>query len=132
MKKIVTPTEKFGAYKVIEEHDDHLLADGIIFSRLVFPDMRIEEAKDDEFPQPVFKGEVPRTITKLQCMKQLKKIEKWEAFKALLEASPDANDEWILSDDINRNYPLTKQMGEALGLSEEELDDLFREAQYNV
>lgn len=127
MKKIVTPDAKFGAYNVIEEHDDHLLADGIIFSKLVFPEMRIEEAEEDEF---IDKGEVPRTITKLQCMKQLKKIEKWEAFKALLEASPDANDEWILSDDINRNYPLTKQMGEALGLSEEELDDLFREAQY--
>lgn len=130
MKKIVSDSLKLGAFEEVAIHQDHYLADGVIYPFVTLGENhRLEECEASEFFTTP-KGEVPRTITKLQCMKQLKKIGKWQALKQLLEANEDANDEWILSDDINRNYPLTQSMGEALELSEEEIDDLFREAQH--
>ena len=73
---------------------------------------------------------VPQSITKLQAMKQLQKIEKWTQLKAILAepANEDINDEWILSNDLNRSYPLVAQMAAALELSENEVDNLFIEA----
>ena len=74
------------------------------------------------------KASVPQTITKLQAMKQLKVIDKWNTLKAILASDEDVNDEWVLSDNLNRTYPLVLGMAQALGISDEELDTLFIEA----
>lgn len=77
-------------------------------------------------PTPII--EVPQTITKLQAMKQLKAIDKWNALKVVLASNEDVNDEWVLSDNLNRTYPLVLGMAQALDISDEELDTLFVEA----
>ena len=74
------------------------------------------------------KALVPQTITKLQAMKQLKVIDKWNTLKAILASDEDVNDEWVVSDNLNRTYPLVLGMAQALGISDEELDTLFIEA----
>ncbi len=55
-------------------------------------------------------------------------IDKWNALKAILASDEDVNDEWVLSDNLNRTYPLVLGMAQALGISDEELDTLFIEA----
>ena len=80
------------------------------------------------FEAPEIIIQVPQTITKLQAMKQLKTIGKWEALKAILASNEDINDEWLLSDNLNRSYLLVLQMAQALNLTDEEVDTLFIEA----
>ena len=61
-------------------------------------------------------------------MKQLKAIDKWNTLKAILASDEDVNDEWQLSDNLNRTYPLVLGMAQALNLSDEQLDTWFIEA----
>ena len=74
------------------------------------------------------KASVPSQITKLQAMKQMKVIGKWETFKAFLAADEDINDEWLLSDNLNRTYPLVLGVGQLFEYDADELDTFFIEA----
>ena len=71
---------------------------------------------------------VPQTITKLQAMKLLKLMDKWTLVKAELEKNEDMNDEWLLSNELNRSYPFVLDMATLLDFSETELDQFFIEA----
>lgn len=71
---------------------------------------------------------VPQTITKLQAMKQMKVIGKWETFKTVLASDEDSNDEWLLSDNLNRTYPLVLGIGQMFEFTDTDLDNFFIEA----
>ena len=79
--------------------------------------------KIDKYPR-----DVPQTITKLQAMKQMKAIGKWEAFKTVLANDDDVNDEWVLSDNLNRTYPLVLGIGQLFGFTDADMDNFFIEA----
>jgi hypothetical protein len=85
----------------------------------------ILDSYPDIVPSPV---QIPQTITKLQAMKQLKVINKWDTMKAMLAQNEEINDEWMLSDNLNRSYPLVLKMAKGMGFNDEELDIFFIEA----
>lgn len=70
----------------------------------------------------------PDFITKLQAMKILKERNLWESVKAILASNEEANEEWMLSSELNRHYPLIQNMAEVLSLSDDDLDDIFIKA----
>lgn len=96
---------------------------------LVFDNGQIVNKKEGftvvENYEPV---QVPQTITKLQAMKQMKNIGKWEVFKVVLANDEDINDEWILSDNLNRAYPLVLRVAQLFEFSDEDMDTFFIEA----
>ena len=61
-------------------------------------------------------------------MKQMKAIGKWEAFKTVLANDEDVNDEWLLSDNLNRTYPLVLDIGQLFGFTDEDMANFFIEA----
>ena len=71
---------------------------------------------------------VPQTITKLQAKKQMEAIGKWQEFKAILKSNEDINDEWVISNDLNRSYQLVSQVAQLFNFSEEDMDNFFIEA----
>lgn len=81
-----------------------------------------------EPPKPIVPIEVPQTITKIQAMKQMKVIGKWETFKTVLASDEDINDEWLLSDNLNRTYPLVLGIGQMFEFTDTDLDNFFIEA----
>lgn len=88
-----------------------------------------EEAEWDEMIlAEANKKEVPQTITKLQAMKQMKVIGKWEEFKTVLANDEDVNDEWLLSDNLNSTYPLVLGIGQLFGFTDDDMDTFFIEA----
>lgn len=72
--------------------------------------------------------EAPQTITKLQAKKQMEAIGKWQEFKAILNSNEDINDEWVISNDLNRSYQLVSQVAQLFNFSEEDVDNFFIEA----
>lgn len=81
-----------------------------------------------EYPKTEETTYIPQTITKLQAMKQMKAIGKWEAFKTVLANDEDVNDEWLLSDNLNRTYPLVLDIGQLFGFTDEDMANFFIEA----
>lgn len=76
---------------------------------------------------------VPQSITKVQAMRAMKQTDidpntgasMWDSFKALLAYNTDANDEWLLAPDLQRNHPLVIALAPSLGKTEAQIDDLF-------
>ena len=69
---------------------------------------------------------VPQSITKLQAMKAMKQTgTMWVDLKVLLASSEDANDEWTLALNLDRQNDFVVSIGLALSKTEQELDDLF-------
>lgn len=76
-------------------------------------------------PEPV-----PSSITMRQCRLQLLAIGKLTDVDAAIAAMPSpqkeaAQIEWEYAATVERNAPLTASLGQALGLTEQQLDDLF-------
>ena len=86
------------------------------------------EFKKAPIVEPEIVIEIPQTITKLQAMKQMKVIGKWEAFKTIIANDEDINDEWVLSDNLNRSYPLVLSVAQLFEFSESDIDNFFIEA----
>ena len=82
----------------------------------------IEADKAEKEPQKIM---VPQTITKLQAMKQMKAIGKWEAFKAILASNEDLNDEWGLSLNLDRSYPLVIGVAQLFEFTDVDMDNFF-------
>ena len=127
MKLITQEGKVYGNFTSIEKKETYYDCDGVHYSFKIFgSDCTIS---NDNSPIIVEeKVEVPQIITKLQAMKYLKQIGKWEEVKTILASDEDINDEWLLSNELNRSYPLVVQMGTALNLNDEQLDNLFIEA----
>ena len=74
---------------------------------------------------------IPQSITKIQAMRAMKQTDvtttstMWTSFQALLASNVDANDEWVLALDLQRNHPLVLTLTSALGKTDIQIDDLF-------
>lgn len=76
---------------------------------------------------------VPMTVTMRQARLALLKAGKLSMVASVIDSLPSPDKEyvqieWEYSQTVERNRPYVIQLGEALGLSEEELDNLFIEA----
>ena len=109
--------------RVVMSGDDYVIFETLekVSKEKIDAALILKEQKEKELS-------VPSVITKLQAMKQLKAIGRWEEVKALLSSNDEINDEWILSNELNRKYPLIISMGTALGLTQEDLDNIFIQA----
>lgn len=78
-------------------------------------------------PKVVF---IPTSITQRQCRLMLVQISKYQEAVAFIENSQDdtIKIEWEYASTIERNNPLVSTLGEQLGLTKEQLDNLFVEA----
>ena len=104
-----------------------MIVDSLIFNAQTGESVVIQEDVDVEDGGSNTPA-VPQVITKLQAMKQMKAIGKWAEFKAFLAADEDINDEWLLSDNLNRTYPLVLGIGQMFEFTETDLDTFFIEA----
>lgn len=76
---------------------------------------------------------VPQSISKVQAMRAMKQTDidavagtsMWTGFQALLASNADANDEWVLALDLERNHPLVLALTPALGKTDAQIDELF-------
>ena len=76
---------------------------------------------------------VPQSITKVQAMRAMKQIDvdavagtsMWTNFQSLLASNADANDEWVLALDLQRNNQFVRTLTPALGKTDAQIDDLF-------
>lgn len=76
---------------------------------------------------------VPATVTMRQARISLSRadlLSKAEAAIAVMEgqAGEEARIEWEYAAELKRDHPLIAALGQALGLSSDAVDDLFREA----
>lgn len=93
----------------------------------------IEETLEQKALNIKYSTKVPNSITKVQAMRAMKNTDvdialgtsMWTAFKALLSTNTDANDEWTLALDLDRNHPLVVSLAPTLGKTEAQLNDLF-------
>ncbi|MEV9527830.1 hypothetical protein AB0W38_04430 [Aliarcobacter butzleri] len=83
--------------------------------------------KPEVVPEEVF---IPTSITQRQCRLMLVQIGKYQEAVAFIENSQDdtIKIEWEYASTIERNNPLVSTLGEQLGLTKEQLDNLFVEA----
>ena len=83
--------------------------------------------KPEEAPEVVF---IPMSVTQRQCRLMLVQIGKYQEVVAYIENSEDdaMKIEWEYASTIERNNPLVSTLGEHLGLTKEQLDNLFVEA----
>lgn len=68
------------------------------------------------------------SITKVQAMRQLKSMNLWTEFQAMLSSNTDANDEWILALSLDINDPFVQSLAPILGITIDDLQTLFNEA----
>ena len=85
---------------------------------------------DGEFhppaPEPV---PVPLSITPLQARRALRAAGLLGAVNgAVASADPDIQDAWEYAIEVRRDNPIIAGMAASLGLTEAQLDDLFRQA----
>ncbi|KLD95811.1 hypothetical protein [Aliarcobacter butzleri] len=73
---------------------------------------------------------IPTSITQRQCRLMLHKMGKYKEVVTFIENSEDdeIKIEWEYASTIERNNPLVSTLGEQLGLTKEQLDNLFVEA----
>lgn len=76
----------------------------------------------------VDRGPVPSAVSRLQLRDCLRASGDWETVRAAIAADEDASEAWELATSIERNHPLTEQIGMALGADADALDLIFREA----
>ena len=73
---------------------------------------------------------VPSTITKVQAMKQMKFESLWVGFKTFIneEVNEEANDEWMLATELQREHEFTLAFGMVVNKTSAEIDTFFIEA----
>ena len=86
--------------------------------------VRAEWATADAAAPPV-----PASVSMRQARRALRQAGLLEAVPALPEPQrTDAQIDWEFAQEVRRNFGLVQQLGPALGLSENAIDDLFRQA----
>jgi hypothetical protein len=83
---------------------------------------------DGKFITPSIVPIVPQSITRIQAMKAMKNIGIWETFKNILASDQDAQDEWDLTIELNRNSEFVLMLIPKLNLTTEKFDELFNQA----
>lgn len=83
---------------------------------------------DGEFSRPVLSAPVPDTVTMAQCRLALLEAGLLEAVDAAVAASKDQRLKilWEYATDVRRMSPELNALGDGLGLSEADKDNLFR------
>jgi hypothetical protein len=87
----------------------------------------------DVMREDEMRARVPQSITMRQCRLQLLTIGKLADVEAAIAALPEpaksgAQIEWEYAATVERNSPLIAQLGPALELNDEQLDEMFRVA----
>lgn len=82
---------------------------------------------------PPFVDSVPQTVTMRQARLALLADSKLSQVDAVIDSLPEpqksaARIEWDYSSEVQRDRPFVKQIGAALGYTDEQLDQLFIEA----
>lgn len=80
-----------------------------------------------DMPAPI----VPQSVTMRQAQRALLAAGKLDAVNAAIAAIPGdagraARIDWEKSSSVDRNWPLVASVGAALGMTDGEIDDLFR------
>lgn len=76
---------------------------------------------------------VPQSVTMRQAQRALLAVGKLDAVNAAIDAIPGdvgraARIDWEKSSSVERNWPLVASVGAALGMTDGDIDDLFRTA----
>jgi len=69
--------------------------------------------------------EQPTSITKYQATRWLRDANLYDTVMIMLESNQDAKDRWTLSPILLRDDPIVESLGQALGLTIEQLDAAF-------
>lgn len=81
----------------------------------------------EAFAEPVIVEPVPASVTPLQIRKALRHAGLKEAVDAMIANVPEEiSEEWEYATTIDRHNPTLLAAAQGLGMSEEQVDDLFR------
>lgn len=129
MRVLVTATQRIGPFNNIYATATGWIADGEVeFPSSVVGEAHIEDALESDFP--AFKPPVPQSVTMRQARIALHRAGLLVDVDAAIASLPspqkeEAQIEWEFSSTVERSRNITSMLGAALGLSEDELDDLF-------
>jgi len=127
MYKVVTPEGVFGPYSVVAVMDDRYRCDGADLPFTVVGQGTVSPAQDGDF-NPIVTTDhvVPRSITARQARIILLQAGLLDSVNQAVAASNEATRiEWEFSTEVQRNWPTLKTMAQALGWTDQQLDDLF-------
>lgn len=127
MKKLIIDNKTYEPYTEIIVNNDHYLCDGVVLPFNVIGEGVIE----DYIPVPVtLKVEVPSEITMRQARLALLGAGKLASVSAAIISMPEpqkskATIEWEYSSGVLRHNGFVSQLGTVLGLTEQQIDELF-------
>lgn len=110
------------------EADDGFVLDGytLVPSDIAGPGWTYDGEFHPPAPEPV---PAPLSITPLQARRALRAAGLLDAVNgAVALADPDTQDAWEYAIEVRRDNPIIAGMAAALGLTDAQLDDLFRTA----
>lgn len=130
MKMIVTETQRLGPFLSVETLEGSYWVNGdTLYPFSVVGASTVEDATEADMP--VVKPPVPAQVTMRQARLALLQAGKLSAVDTAIAALPSpqkeaAQIEWEFSSAVDRDRPFVKTLGPMLGLTEDQLDDLFR------
>jgi hypothetical protein len=128
MKKITTPAGVFGPYNSIEILADRYHVDGADLPFTVVGQGVIEDAQEGDFPPPPpAPAPVPESVSPRQIRQALTQV----GLRSVIEESinggdQNAKDWYEYATSFERKHPIVLGMAQALGITEQQLDDLWR------
>ena len=131
MQIIVSDAATYGPFRTVETHADHYLADGVKwFFTVCGPNHRVEpQGSWTPPPPPPVPAPVPAEVPQWQARRALLAAGLLTAVEAAVAAaSQDIQITWEYAPNIVRNSPFIAAMAPALGLTDAQIDDLFRAA----
>lgn len=121
MKQLNTSVGTFGGFSNIETLSDRYRCDGVDYQFSVIGSATIEDYVPPT-PTPV----VPEEVTMFQAQRALEAAGLLTAAEAAIDAAGAvAQIEWRTKNAVHRHYGLVSDMGQALGLTDAQLDALF-------
>ena len=127
MKALITATGQYGPFTSITQGADRWLCDGAEYQFDVIGDATI----GDYVPPPPPPAPVPSAVTMRQARLALLGAGKLALVDAAIDAQAEplksaARIEWEYSNEVQRHNGIVAMMGPALGLTDADIDDLFR------
>ena len=129
MKALITASGQFGPFKSITQGIDRWHCDGVDYQFSVIGDATI----GDYVAPPLPPTPVPEAVTMRQARLALLGAGKLSSVDAAINAQDEplkskARIEWEYSNEVQRHNGIVSMMGPALGLTEDDIDNLFRVA----
>jgi hypothetical protein len=135
MQKLITEKGVFGPYDSIETLEDRYYCDGADFHFAVIGQGVVSDVQDGDFPEAVITQAVPKSVTLKAARKAIILSGVGMAdIDGALNTIPDqitreiAKVDWEFSEAIERDSPLVFMMSQVLGLTSEQVDELFLSA----